>query len=290
MRSIDTRAMGARLHILGPDDRRFPAAARAVVRRFALEEQRCSRFRPDSELSRVNATGGMHRLSAPFAEIVGAALAAAAATDGRFDPTVHDALVGAGYDRDLDEVIAGARGRLHPATPCGRWREIVLEGRDLLLPVGVHLDLGGIAKGWTADLAAEEALAMGLPWIVVNAGGDLRVAGRAPSIPVHVEDPDEPAARLALLRVDTGGVATSTVARRAWADGLHHLIDPATGAPVTGDVRQVTAWAPTCAEAEIRATDALLAGDGVTPGPDMIVVTDDRVVVTMAAHAPTEAA
>jgi thiamine biosynthesis lipoprotein len=150
------------------------------------------------------------------------------------------------------------------------------------LPPDVHLDLGGIAKGWTVDRAAEDALAEGCSWIVVNAGGDLRVAGDAPAIEVGVEDPLQPEEHLLRLRLSEGGIATSSVAKRSWGDGLHHLIDPATGAPVSGDVQQVTAWAPTCAEAEIRATTNLLDGSEGPIEPDLVVVTDTDVIITMA--------
>jgi hypothetical protein len=71
---------------------------------------------------------------------------------------VLDAVVAAGYDRDFDDVLAGARAALRPTRPCGRWREVVLDDDVLRLPPDVGLDLGGIAKGWTVDLAIAEAL------------------------------------------------------------------------------------------------------------------------------------
>jgi thiamine biosynthesis lipoprotein len=255
------RAMGTSWEVQGPDH--HPAWARAVdavIRRAAAEEARFSRFRADSELSNVNArTGTATTLSAPFASLLAFALEAARRTHGRFDPTVHDALVAAGYDRDFDEVLAGARGRLFPATPCGRWDEIRLDGRRVHLPRGVHLDLGGVAKGWTVDRAAEDALDAGLAWILVNAGGDLRVGGDAPGIDVRIEDPDD-RTDLARLTIAAGGLATSCVTRRAWAPGEHHVIDPRTGAPADTSLRQATVWAPTAAEAEVLATWALLTG------------------------------
>ena len=62
-----------------------------------------SRFRPDSELSRLNRDGAIDA-SQDLAEVVELALAARERTGGRFDPTIHDALVGAGYDRTFDEL------------------------------------------------------------------------------------------------------------------------------------------------------------------------------------------
>jgi thiamine biosynthesis lipoprotein len=282
MRSSTTRTMGTRLHVLGPEHASFDDAAAAVIRRFAREDLRFSRFRGDSELTRVNeAAGARIRVSRGFAEVVAMALDGARASDGAFDPTVHDALLAAGYDRDLDEVLAGARGRLHPATPCGRWPEIELEGTDLRMPADVHLDLGAIAKGWAADRAAEDALGTGIPWIAVNAGGDLRIAGKAPALPVGVEDPDDPETSILTLELTSGALATSSTSRRSWGPGLHHVIDPATGAPVEGSIRQVTAWAPTCAEAELLATTALVTGDTHDLDANLVVVTGAEIVSTL---------
>ena len=278
------RAMGTSVSVLGPDqDPRFPIAVRAVERRFELEEARFSRFRGDSELAKVNGRAGSPtHVSASFGSVVRLALDAARTTDGRFDPTVHDALVAAGYDRDFDDLLAGARGALHPATPCGRWAEVEVDDRTLTLPAGIHLDLGGIAKGWTADRAAEEALTSGIAWVVVNAGGDLRVAGIAPAAEVAVEDPADPEQEVARVRIATGGLATSSIAKRTWAPGLHHVIDPSTGRPAASELAQATVWADDAATAEIGATDALLRGrDAAGRYPAILVASDGDVLISM---------
>lgn len=260
------RAMGTDVSLVGPptpDDTPFLEASTTVEAVFAREEQRFSRFRADSELSHVNGSAGRWTpVSDSFAELVRIALTHAERTDGLFDPAALEAVTAAGYDRDFDELVAGARGALRPPRPCGRWREIELRKGAILLPAGVGLDLGGIAKGWTADLAAETALGAGLPWCVVSAGGDLRIAGDAPPMDVRIEDPGEPRETAAWLRLTSGALASSSTMRRAWAPGLHHIIDPRTGAPASSPIVQATAWAPTCAEAEVLATWTLLRGTG----------------------------
>jgi thiamine biosynthesis lipoprotein len=278
------RAMGTAVTVLGPSGHpAFDRAIRRIAARFAREERRFSRFRADSELSRVNARAGASTsVSAPFAALVRNALEAAAATHGRFDPTVHDALVVAGYDRDFDELLAGARGALHPATPCGRWAEAEVDDRTLTLPAGIHLDLGGIAKGWTADRATTDALDEGLPWIVVNAGGDLRIAGVAPPLEVAVEDPEDPEAELLRLTISGGALATSSIAKRAWAPGRHHVIDPGTGRPADTEILQATVWAEDATSAEVGATDALLRGRAASAVyPSVLVARGGDVVVSM---------
>ena len=172
-------------------------------------------------------------------------------TDGLFDPTVLPALVAAGYDRDFDDVIAGARDVLRTATPCGRWADIELDGNLVRMPPDVALDFGGSTKGWTVDVAAELA-SRSVPWVLVEAGGDLRVAGEVeePGLDIALEDPHDPG-ELLRFRLLYGSLATSSVTRRAWGPDLHHLIDPRTRQTVTHGVVQATTWAPSCREAEV---------------------------------------
>ncbi len=282
------RAMGTEVELLADaseDPRSLADAAVRVRDAFERLERRCSRFRGDSELSRANRRAGRPtRLSPELAELLSQALAAARRTAGRFDPTVLDAVLAAGYDRDLDELLAGARAALRPPRPGGRWAEVRLEGRVLRLPEGVGLDLGGIAKGWTVDLALSAALEAGLSWALVNAGGDLRVGGEVPEpgIPVGVEDPEEPGGEVLRLHLSGGALATSSITRRSWGPGLHHLIDPRSGLPAATGVLQATAWAPTCAEAEVAAKDALLRGSAsLEDVPCVLVLEDGRVLTNL---------
>ncbi|MFB3737611.1 MAG: FAD:protein FMN transferase [Candidatus Velamenicoccus archaeovorus] len=289
------RAMGTSVSLIADPRSRpdaFARAARAVELTFVREEFRFSRFRGDSELARVNARAGRWtKVSPGFATLLAYALDAAASSDGLFDPTVLPALVAAGYDRDFDELIAGARDALHPSEPCGRWPDVELDGDLVRLPVGVGLDFGGIAKGWTVDLAAHDAVGQGLPWAIVNAGGDLRIAGSPPldGFPIGIDDPEVPGAEVLRIRVDRGAVATSSITARAWGPGRHHLIDPRTALPADTGILQATVWAETCAEAEIRSKWALLSGpsslDHVT---GVLVTTDGRVLMNVDGEVATE--
>jgi thiamine biosynthesis lipoprotein len=282
MRTSTFRSMGTDVTVLGPEHPAFDRAVDIVAARFVAEDLRFSRFRGDSELTRINrAGGGWTNASDGFVEVVDAAVTAARATDGIFDPTVHDALIAAGYDRDFDELLAGARAALHPATPCGRWREIRTRPGAVDLPAGVHLDLGGIAKGWCADRAAADAIASGLPWVLVNAGGDLRVIGRAPLLDVAIEDP-ETTGELLHTTIAAGAIATSSVCKRAWGTDLHHVIDPFTGQPARTELLQASVWAPTCTEAEVAATHALIIGvDAAHRYPAVLVTRGAEIVISM---------
>ena len=272
------RAMGTDASVYGPsgDHAAFVDACRVVESCFQREEQRFSRFRADSELSMVNVAAGQWTdVSLSFAALVNLALEQADRTGGLFDPCVLEAVVAAGYDRDFDEVLAGARGALHPPVACGRWREVEVRRNAIRLPAGTGLDLGGIAKGWTVDRAVEGGVSRGLPWILVIAGGDLRFGGDAPPIDVAIEDPMTSSEIAGTLRLATGALATSSTLRRAWGPDLHHVIDPRTGAPSRTSFVQATVWAPTCAQAEVFATWALLAGRRALDEVPCALVTHD---------------
>lgn len=282
------RAMGTEVALYGPRSAAtaFVAASGTVEAVFTREELRFSRFRADSELSRVNARAGRWtEVSRPFEALLRFALERAKDTDGSFDPSALDAIIAAGYDRDFDEILSGARGALRPSRPCGRWQEIKMRAGSVCLPRGVGLDLGGVAKGWTVDIAAEAAFDAGLPWALVSAGGDLRIAGDAPLLDVAIEDPGAPSEAAAWLHLASGALASSSTLRRAWGPDLHHIIDPQTGAPARTSLLQATVWAPTCAEAEVLATWALLEGLGaIELVPCALVTEEGDLIVNFAAN------
>lgn len=257
-------------------ERTFRGAAAKVEHVFRREDRRFSRFRPDSELSRVNAAAGEWvQVSRAFAILTERSLRAAAETDGLFDPTVLPALAAAGYDRDWaeveargvaeDEELAAIRRdfaalMIKHGTACGAWREIDLDGTNLRIPEGAALDFGGIAKGWAVDRAAGKL--RNLCWAIVNAGGDLRVVGTPPrtGLEIGIEDPDDAGVEAFRLGLFAGALATTSVTVRAWGQGNHHVIDPRTSLPATTEVVQATVWGETCADAEVWSKAALLRG------------------------------
>ena len=237
---------------------------------FGEVEAELSRFRPDSGLSRLNAAAGQgpQPVSEMLETVISLALKAAEESDGLFDPTVLHALRRAGYDRSF-ELLADDAGR--PIAPGDEgdttinWRAVELNPilGTVTLPAGLGLDLGGIAKGWAVDRAAEMLGAWGAA--MVDAGGDIRVseaAGGEPW-PIGIQHPFDPARDLGVIALDGGAVVTSTVGRRQWQrdqQTMHHLIDPRTGQPSQSDLHTVTVLAPTAASAEVAAKVALILG------------------------------
>ena len=162
--------MGVDVAVGGAND----AEVSAVKALFADWEQAFSRFRADSELTRVNRAGHVAELSPLFADVLARALAVAAATHGLVDPTLGTALAAAGYDRDFAQLDDDDPRPAEPPAP-GRWRELDLVGRMLFRPPGVRLDLNGVVKA----LAADEALDLLSGPGFVAAGGDVAVRGSA---------------------------------------------------------------------------------------------------------------
>jgi len=256
--------------IIGPEQGNAAATALAEVEAlFHSTEAALTRFRASSELSRLNqaAGAGPVRVSPLLCAVLSAALDAARATDGLFDPTVLRSLISAGYDRSFERVTA----ERVPVTyhdqprPCS-WRDVALDVRrqTAQLAPGVGIDLGGIAKGWTVDRAADRLRPFAS--FAVDAGGDLVAAGlQADGSPwtVGVQDPYQPDRDLLQLTPDGRGVATSSTRRRRWRLGdaeHHHLIDPRTGASAATDVAAATVLARSVTRAEVLAKVALLLG------------------------------
>jgi FAD:protein FMN transferase len=246
-------AMGTEIELLlEADDSSLLTDVEAEFRRL---ETILSRFRSDSELSRLNKEGEGH-VCPELLEVIELAVEARAASGGRFDPTVHDAVVAAGYDRSF-ELLPGV-GCWAAAAPARVGGAVTIDRTTghVALECGYRIDLGGIAKGWAADRALAVLVTAGPA--LVNAGGDIAAAGRVWPIAV------EAGSSKITLGLDDGGIATSGRDRRTWVrngEVAHHLIDPATGLPAESDVVTVTVAAGSASEAEVLAKMLFLAGD-----------------------------
>jgi thiamine biosynthesis lipoprotein len=238
---------------------------RIVQAEAARIEDRYSRYRPDSLLSKINAGGGAavivddetaslldyaaqcHRLSEGLFDITSGALRRAW---GRFD----------GSDRIPDPAAIAA------ILPQVGWSKVVWRRPEIILPDGMEVDFGGFGKEYAVDraamaLARETDLAF-----LVNFGGDLRVGGRRRGgrpWPISLESVDADGGVEATLELASGGLATSGDARRfLMKDGVRysHILDPRTGWPVKDPPRSVTVAAPTCLAAGLMSTLAMLNG------------------------------
>jgi FAD:protein FMN transferase len=258
-------AMGTECSVAVTASRGDAARARRALAAGRGEVESCeralSRFDERSDLSRLNRAGGAwvsidHRL----VEALRAAVRTREETDGRFDPTILPALLAAGYDRSFEQLDD------RPPQRVDGWRagaaiEVDATAGRARIEAGATVDLGGIGKGFAATRAlwAMREAWLELPGGLVDLGGDIAVWGESPeggTWRIAIADPRSPGAQLGTIEISDGAVATSgRDTRRFGPDGdLHHLIDPATGAPAATGPLAVTVVGLNAVDAEAYAT------------------------------------
>ncbi len=259
------RAMGTDWCIIVEADERANDVLHAARQLVEQIEQSLSRFRPDSDLSRLNRRGNL----VDFGHLQRCSMRAVEAwrsTSGLFNPCLGLHAIANGYDRtfeeiNVSEVVAGAQPS-PPAMSAGvePLRVSWLSG-DIELAPDAQLDLGGIGKGYAAEQVADMCALHGA--CLVNAGGDIAVRGVGPadgSWPIEIPTSGD----RVVIHLERGGVATSGVDRRRWlsTDGQTraHVIDPRTGRSSETDIVRVTVVAESATVAESWATALLVLG------------------------------
>ena len=260
------------MHVVVTDPDGLDAATARVQEVVAAVDLACSRFREDSELSRLQVGEGLREgvVSSLLAQALATALRAAELTDGAVDPTVGEAVRKAGYSVDFDALPADGAALKLTVLPVPGWRRVRLFAatRRVEIDAGVEVDLGATAKALAADLAAAAAIeAMRTGGVLVSLGGDVAVAGEPPDEGWHIQIAENSRATITpdgeTIAIRAGGVATSSTTVRRWRRGgveLHHIIDPATGLPAAGPWRTVSVVAGNCVDANIAATAAIVRG------------------------------
>jgi thiamine biosynthesis lipoprotein len=252
-------AMGTTVECLLESEAEAAPAFETVETEFERLEAILSRFRLDSELSQLNRAGRLE-VGPDLLAVTQLALEARERSGGRFDPTIHDALVAAGYDRSFEFLAREGPAGSEEAPRCHGDVTIDKPAGTIELEDRVRLDFGGIGKGYAVDRACALLSAWGP--CLVNAGGDLAVRGRPRTgcWPIGVETPDGTIS----LALEDGALATSGRDRRRWRRGgteRHHLIDPTTGKASDSDLLRVSVAAPSAVEAEVLAKSLFLAGE-----------------------------
>lgn len=270
IRSIEFHAMNTSVTLATEGERAIDGMYAAKI--FIDEcEQRFSRFLPVSEISELNRSSGeWFRVSSDLMDMLQLSLQYHNETHGIFDPSILLELKQIGYDRSMDDIrMHGARTNTSASSWTSRpaLHQISFNHTDSLvrLPLGMEIDLGGIAKGWIVKKAAE-LLHTYVDACAVSAGGDIQFIGQPLDgfdWDIYLEDPRDTVQMLAQMHIPAGGVATSSVMKRKWMQGekaRHHLIDPRTGQPAQTQWLSVTVISPDVVESDVYAKTILIGG------------------------------
>ena len=278
LQRLEFHAMGCEI-LAVLDSKSTSQALQHVPEWFEEWEQVLSRFRLDSELTRLNQIHERPvQVSQILWDVLQCARQAEQMTNGLVTPTLLNAIVEAGYDRPFDE-LPHLDPPMRPSVQTERSSRMAISvnhaTRSITLPSGVGLDFGGVAKGWAAHQAMKRLQAEGLEAPVaggaalVDAAGDIAISGpRADGGPwkIGVASPFQKGEELEVLSVNQGGIATSGKDRRRWTrDGVpqHHIIDPFTNQPAETNVLTVTVIAPDVTQAEAAAKASFILGSRI---------------------------
>jgi len=218
----------------------------AVTERCERFDRDWSRFRADSLVSRIAAAPGRYVLPGDAGPLLAHYRELYEGTAGRVSPLVGHTLAALGYDaayrlRPADDI---------PSVPS--WDDAISwDGIALETVRPVLLDVGAAGKGYLVDLVSDLLAEAGVEEHIVDASGDLRTRG----VPMRIalEHPLDPRKAVGVADIQNGAFCASATNRRAWGDGLHHVLDAATGLPVRG---VIATWvlAPTALVADGLAT------------------------------------
>jgi FAD:protein FMN transferase len=258
--------MGAEVRVTAwtADEPGARAAMAAVFAEFDRLDRLLSVWKPASDVIRMNAAAGRSSVSVSpeTRDVLRAAHQVSAWTDGKFDITFGALADVWRFDHDQDNRVPSAE-EVGSRLPLIDYQAVVVDesaGTALVSRAGMRVHLGGIGKGYAVDRAVAILRGRGLGDFMVQAGGDLYVAGRAGDAPwrLGINDPrGAPGESFATIELQDRTFSTSGDYERSFVrDGqrYHHIIDPDSGEPARG-----------CVSVTIVATSATMA-DGLSTG------------------------
>ena len=272
-RQIPVMGTVAEVAVRHPDEQWAQRGIEAALAQLRRVDATMSRFKGDSDIGRANAWAGREYVAIgdDTAAVLAAALLWARASEGRFDPCLGRVAelwhVASRHEPPTDgEVTAAGRGNHFQSLEIERTGSVA---RAAVTREGIAVDLGGIAKGYGVDLAAQALRDQGVFNALVNVGGDLVALGvdeNDEPWKVGVRSPDDLDEVAQVLRVSDRAVATSGDYLQYFQFGgrrYHHLLDPVSGEPRRTAMRSLTIEAASCMDADAAAT-ALFGADEAT--------------------------
>lgn len=240
------------------------AVARVVEGEARRVESKFSRYKSDSVVGHINASNGKEIVvDAETAHLLDFAARCHEISGGLFDIT--SGVLRRIWRFDGSDNIP-SDSEIEKMRELIGWEKVLWKSPAICLPPGMEIDLGGLGKEYAVDRALAAACAITQAPVLVNFGGDLRVSGPRKSgarWKVAIESVDRNGEAAGMLELSDGALATSGDARRfLLKDGKRygHILNPRTGRPVENPPRSVTVAAPTCIEAGLTATLAVLQG------------------------------
>jgi thiamine biosynthesis lipoprotein len=215
---------------------------------------------PESDVVRINEAAGKHavKVSPDTLAVIAASLDMSRRSEGTFDITFAAMRGLWKFDEDLEKRVP-PKDQIEQRKKLINWKDVVVDAKATTVKLrrqGMRLGLGGIAKGYAVDRAAAILREAGLKDFMVQAGGDLYVAGDKRGKPwmVGIKDPRGTARDqyFAVAPIRDHAFSTAGDYERSFVQNgkrYHHIIDPRTGYPATAS-RSVTIFAPTALQAD----------------------------------------
>ncbi len=297
MQTLTFRAMGSQILIaLDTNDKSVLEEAWQAHVWFEEWEQVFSRFRISSELSKLNNHPGIPvQVSDPLFELLKLSLEIQEMTGGIVNPLVLNSLEFFGYNTTFEELSRNINIIFEQeGPPLSSWDAVIEfndEERSVIVPRGYKLDLGGMAKGWAANLTMMKL--QHLAPVLVDAGGDIAISQPKQdetSWPVGITNPFSPEETVDLVMISRGGIATSGRDFRRWkmnGKWMHHLIDTRNGLPADTDIVSATVISKNVILSEAAAKCAVILGsrEAVTwlssqPEIDYLLILENKSFVT----------
>lgn len=228
---------------------------------FDSWENSLSRFRKNSELSRLNRSGGeSFLLSNVMWEVLQLSLTNEKDSNGLITPGVFNTLNALGYNQPFDTINAYSEGEFNNEFDIQNVSDQILLSSDvkcILMPPGLHLDFGGVGKGWACNQVLTRLSSLGPT--LVDTGGDIAISGTPEGNRywiIGIENPSDPEDEFTQVAITDCGIATSGRNKRKWTrNGVeyHHLVDPRTNTSSDTDVLSATVIAKDVIQAEYSA-------------------------------------
>lgn len=269
---LDFQAMGTDIYIeIVLDGDTSSAKAEIAIEKvknvFYEYEKIFSRFRPDSELSKINRSiGEKIHVSDEMFEVLGLCLKFNEISQGYFDPRIIENLENIGYSKDfLNNDLNSKNNREIKIKdiPGDLKKDLFLEPKKKTVLIKKRIDTTGIAKGYTVDRAAELLRKEKISNFIIDAGGDMYAKGfnkYGGKWKIGIEGLDD---KNAMLKLKNEGIATSGISRKKWKMGgkkFHHLINPKRPRNFSWELESVTVIKEKTVEADGRAKVLFLMG------------------------------